>query len=176
MSFLWGLISSLPHSLGLASTNLGNKNALIIGTAMYGVGLITETVADYQKWISKQKYPGKFCNVGLWSISQHPNFFGNFLIWNGITLINISALIEPIVGDGSDLAFGVVVWSIHKAVFALLSPAFLWVFFLGQAKGEIGSGVDESMKRYGSDEEFKKYVDTVPLLVPNLKGIISQIF
>ena len=172
MSFLWGLVSSLPHSLGLASTNIGNKSALIIGTVIYAIGLITETVADYQKWMSKQNYPGKFCNVGLWSVSQHPNFFGNFLIWSGITLMNISAMFELTAGDESAITHAAtVILSSYKAVFALLSPAFLWLFFVGQAKGEIGSGVEESMKRYGSDEEFRKYIDTVPLFAPDLRRI-----
>jgi steroid 5-alpha reductase family enzyme len=135
---------------------------------IYATGLLTETIADYQKWTWKQTNPGKFCNAGLWSFSQHPNFFGNFLIWSGITVMNVPALIEPIHSDGTLVTkIASVLWAYRKAILAMLSPAFLWMFFNGQARGDIGSGVEESLKRYGNDAEFQEYIEKVPLFVPH---------
>ena len=172
MSFLRGVISSLPHSLGIASISPGNQGALVAGALIYTAGLLTETLADYQKWMWKQTNPGKFCSCGLWSASQHPNFFGNFLIWSGITVMNVPALIEPIGGDSSTVRNVVAsLWACRKALLALLSPLFLWVFFNGQANGTIASGVEESFKRYGDDAEFREYIKKVPLFVPQISSI-----
>ena len=155
LSFLWGVISSLPHSLGLAassssysfSPNGGNNiGFLIFGTFVYIVGLLTETIADYQKWTFKQTNPGQFCNIGLWSISQHPNFVGNICIWTGITIMNLPSL----------------EWRLVPI--ACLSPLILWRFFLGQAQGLVGSGVDLAMKKYGDDTGYIDYIENVPLL------------
>ncbi|KAL7449724.1 hypothetical protein ACHAWC_001761, partial [Mediolabrus comicus] len=163
LSFFWGVISSLPHSLGLAaaaasssssssfSLNGGNNTGfLFLGTFVYIVGLFTETIADYQKWTFKQTNPGQFCNIGLWSISQHPNFVGNICIWTGITIMNLP-LIE---------------WRLVPI--ACLSPLILWRFFLGQAQGLVGSGVDLSMKKYGNDADYIDYIENVPLLFPDV--------
>ena len=159
LSFLWGVISSLPHSLGLAasassssfSLNGGNSiGFLFLGTFVFIVGLLTETIADYQKWTFKQTNPGQFCNIGLWSLSQHPNFVGNICIWTGITIMNLP-LIE---------------WRLVPI--ACLSPIILWRFFLGQAQGLVGSGVDLSMKKYGNDTDYIDYIENVPLLFPDI--------
>jgi steroid 5-alpha reductase family enzyme len=158
LSFLWGVISSLPHSLGLAASSSSsfspsggnNVGFLFFGTFVYIVGLFTETIADYQKWTFKQTNPGKFCNIGLWSISQHPNFVGNICIWTGITIMNLSSL----------------EWRLVPI--ACLSPLILWRFFLGQAQGIVGSGVDLAMKRYGDDTGYRDYIENVPILFPDI--------
>lgn len=176
MSFLWGIVSSLPHSLGLASTSSGDELTLWLGTIIYVMGLLMETFADYQKWTWKQQNPGKFCGDGLWSLSQHPNFFGNFALWSGITIMNLPALVDPIDMDNFSRVMRAIIalWSRHKAILALLSPVLLWLFFNGQARGDIGSGVEESLKRYGDDTDFQKYITTTPLLVPDLRRLYGN--
>eukprot|EP00804_Cyclotella_cryptica_P011907 CCRYP_004397-RB/>CCRYP_004397-RB protein AED:0.08 eAED:0.08 QI:166/1/1/1/0.5/0.33/3/1306/370 len=177
LSFIWGFVSSLPHSLGLTSSLMGPNIYLLLGSIIFATGLLTESTADFQKWMWKQRHPGKFCNAGLWSISQHPNFFGNVLIWTGIAVMNAPALIQPIAFDDSSSIVTkavTVVWSLRRAIMALLSLMFLWFFFNGQAQGVIGSGVQESLKRYGDDSNYQDYVDTVPLLVPDLRILFDK--
>lgn len=78
-SMFWGLLGSLPHTFGCTSRLPGNPLVLKAGASLFGIALITETLADYQKWAFKRQNPGEFCSVGLWSLSQHPNYFGNLL-------------------------------------------------------------------------------------------------
>jgi Protein of unknown function (DUF1295) len=99
VSATWGIVCSLPHLLGTTSLVPGNAVVVQFGTLVYTVGWLVETLADYQKWTFKQQLGGstttKYCNVGLWSISQHPNWLGNLLLWCGIFLMNVTALVEP---------------------------------------------------------------------------------
>ncbi|KAF5835770.1 hypothetical protein DUNSADRAFT_6910 [Dunaliella salina] len=55
----------------------------LAGVALYSGGLALEAIADRQKdvWRSKPENKGKFIDEGLWSISRHPNYFGEILIW-----------------------------------------------------------------------------------------------
>lgn len=99
------------------------------------------------------------------------------MIWLGISVMNAPALTEPIV-NGSKSSFVTLaiatVWSCRNTILAFISPAFLWLFFLGQAKGDITSGVEESLKRYGADAKFQEYRNSVPLLVPDLRRIFDE--
>mmetsp|Transcript_3911 Transcript_3911/g.5722 ORF Transcript_3911/g.5722 Transcript_3911/m.5722 type:complete len:369 (-) Transcript_3911:898-2004(-) len=156
ISFFWGVISSLPHSLGISSSLEGNDIGLYSGTIIYTVGLLMESIADYQKWTWKQSNPGKFCRAGLWSVSQHPNFAGNILIWTGIAIMNVPSLS----------------WQLVPV--ACLSPLILWNFFLGQAQGSITSGVELALEKYGDDPGYSDYIETVPLLFPDLKRLLVK--
>ena len=48
-----------------------------------------ESIADYQKrhFLQNESNKGKFIKSGLWSISRHPNYFGEIGIYEGV--INI---------------------------------------------------------------------------------------
>lgn len=174
ISFLWGIICSLPHTLGTTSTSAGNPITLAIGSTVYLLGLATESKADYQKWIFKKQNPGKFCNEGLWSVSQHPNFFGNLLLWAGIYIMNIDSFIQPVNEGNSILSALSGSW---KAWVALLSPLFMWSLFYGQSSGAIMTSVEMANKKYGSDVTYIEYVKNVPLIIPRifnwLKSLLS---
>lgn len=47
-----------------------------------------ETVADHQKaaFQADPKNEGHFIRTGLWSVSRHPNYFGEILLWLGLYL------------------------------------------------------------------------------------------
>lgn len=56
-----------------------------------------ETVADTQKarFLSKSKAAGerhRVCDVGLWRYSRHPNYFFEWMVWNGLILMAIPSL------------------------------------------------------------------------------------
>nr|XP_010926476.2 uncharacterized protein LOC105048739 [Elaeis guineensis] len=84
---LWVWTVSLP----LTIVNAGDRNPSvkpqdIIGWIMWCVGLFIEATADQQKLMFKNSPSnrGKWCNVGLWKYSRHPNYFGEILLWWGI--------------------------------------------------------------------------------------------
>ena len=165
ISLLWGVVCSLPNLLGMTSSDPGNPVALYSGSVMYAAGLIIETLADYQKWRFKaDNGHGTFCNVGLWSISQQPNFFGNLLLWGGIFVMNAPALIGPIPEGAS-------IWEAISACWRLglaaLGPLFMWNLFHAQVQGSLTPATELAKGRYGGDPAYQKYLDTVPLIIPN---------
>lgn len=159
ISMLWGVVCSLPYTLGTTSSSPGDSASIKVGLVIFVVGLVTESLADYQKWMFKEGNPGQFCNVGLWSISQHPNFLGNLMVWAGIFVMNASALVDP----EAESIFGM-----YKRVgLALLSPFFMYSLFYGQASGNISNTVQMFKKKYGDQDGFEQYVNHVPLIFPN---------
>jgi steroid 5-alpha reductase family enzyme len=183
ISTLWGIICSLPHALGSTSPYPGNVYSLIVGLTLFGLGLITETRADYQKWIFKQQWTtagqtASFCNVGLWSISQHPNFLGNLLLWFGILVMNGPSLIEwgPL-RNNNKIAFPSLIWKCRRLFIALLSPCFMFLLFHGQASGYITNSVQLALQKYGGKPNglFEKYMKETPLIFPrNIMGWLYQ--
>jgi steroid 5-alpha reductase family enzyme len=170
-SFVWGILCSLPHSLGTTSNlnvPITESPCGIAGISLFVVGFLTESLADYQKWNFKKTYPGQFCNVGLWSISQHPNFVGNILLWSGIFLLNAPALIDPAPAAGGDSAtIFQTLWRFKRLALAALSPLILYKWFSVQIDGSATNTQELAMKKYGSDPEYGKYISSVPLLFPN---------
>ncbi len=47
------------------------------------IGIIGESIADYQLQQFKKLKTGAVCNRGLWYYSRHPNYFFEWLIWLG---------------------------------------------------------------------------------------------
>jgi steroid 5-alpha reductase family enzyme len=51
--------------------------------AVWVGGMLTEVVADQQKaaFRARPENKGRFIDEGLWSISRHPNYFGETMLW-----------------------------------------------------------------------------------------------
>lgn len=166
ISWLWGVVVSLPHCLGAASrmqpiSSLSFEKTLLGGgLLLFAVGWTIETVADYQKWMFKQQHDSStYCHVGLWSWSQHPNWCGNLLLWMGIWMINVPAMVGP----------HAKVQKVGRLALSCLGPLFLLALFHGQATGWILPSALEATKQrygYGTDLEYTHYVDQTPLLFP----------
>lgn len=171
ISAAWGIVCSLPHALGSTSTGMGSRLLLNGGVALYGLGLATETMADLTKTYFKSRNPGQFCDMGVWSISQHPNWLGNLMLWSGIFLMNAPALIQPVASKKVAVS-GVLqnLWRYRRVGLALLGPAFMWTLFDAQATGKIlgdSLAANHAKYGYGTDPKFTKYIDETPLIVPN---------
>jgi len=187
ISFLWGIICSLPHTLGSTSiSSIGNIYLKSIGVILFLLGFITETRSDYQKWMFKLQQPNgrtSPCTIGLWSISQHPNFFGNLLLWLGILIMNGDSLIECGRGrlwnpnktlplstrlPSSVSTILSLIWKARRLFLALLSPCFMYLLFHGQASGYITNSVQLAIQKYGGKPNglFEKYIQETPLIFP----------
>jgi len=63
-----------------------------LGLLLFGAGFMIETYADYQLAGFKRdpENRGKILTKGLWSVSRHPNYFGEALVWWGIGCYTLS--------------------------------------------------------------------------------------
>lgn len=162
ISFAWGWIVSLPHTLAAGvSLNMRPSFSWLdgLGIGLFAVGFLMETIADWQKWQFKKDPANrsKFCDVGTWRVSQHPNWFGNFLLWSGICVLNMSTL----------AAVGPV-----YVLPSLLSPLFLLALFYGQACGVISNTVELANAKHGHDPTYQEYLKRVPIFMPSASSLL----
>ncbi|GHD54216.1 hypothetical protein GCM10010335_68460 [Streptomyces galbus] len=59
------------------------------GTTLWTVGLFFEAVGDAQlaRFKADPANRGRIMNRGLWRLTRHPNYFGDFCVWWGLFLI-----------------------------------------------------------------------------------------
>lgn len=84
------LILSLPF-LSIAFNQEPLSILDILGFSVGIVGILGETIADWQLHRFTQKNRGKVCREGFWSRSRHPNFFFEWVFWIGIALFALKA-------------------------------------------------------------------------------------
>ena len=84
----------------IIATNSSNTMSIfeIIGILIWLSAFIMESVADMQKlsFFKKMKKLGqknKVCNVGFWKYSRHPNYFAEWMVWNGLIIASIPSWI-----------------------------------------------------------------------------------
>jgi steroid 5-alpha reductase family enzyme len=79
--------------LGALQTGAAPFNALDVVAAVVTAGaIVIETVADEQlrNFRRAKREAGDICNVGLWSWSRHPNYFGELSFWVGLFLFGLA--------------------------------------------------------------------------------------
>lgn len=89
LSFVVGL-PLLFISSESANTSLGILDYL--GISIWICGFLCEAIADIQlrRFKSDPNNKGKLLTTGLWSLTRHPNYFGDALLWWGIFVISLS--------------------------------------------------------------------------------------
>ena len=70
----------------------------VLGLLVWLFAFIFESIADFQKleFLKKMKNEGKqkqVCNVGLWKYCRHPNYFYEWMVWNGLIIASIPSLL-----------------------------------------------------------------------------------
>ena len=86
-------IIMLPATFVLnSSVDLGLSTLSYIGIGIWIFGFIVETIADYQKFVFKNKNPKKFIQTGLYKYSRYPNYFGEITLWWGLFIVTIPYL------------------------------------------------------------------------------------
>ena len=155
--FVWFSISSLWVSLTtMAAMNvITSKNynqdltLLYIGTIIWIIGFLFEIISDYQKIKFKNNAlnKNKFIDSGLWSISRHPNYFGEIILWIGIYIITLPST--------SGLEY-----------LGIISPLFV-IILLNKVSG-INLLEASADKKWGSSNEYQKYKKITPRLIPKL--------
>ena len=143
---MWVSICTMCAITAISSSQGIIANALFyLGLAFFIVGFAIEVVSDQQKsaFRAVPENKEKFITSGLWSKSQHPNYFGEILLWSAIALLSISSL------NGTQYL-------------TLISPIFTYVLLV------YISGVrmldDMGNKKWGHLEEYKEYKGNTPTL------------
>ena len=150
---LQGLWVSFTLAAALAAITVTNEVDFgiigLIGLLIWIIGFGFEAIADYQKnkFRSNPGNKGKFIKSGLWSISRHPNYFGEILLWVGIAIIALPTL------EG---------WR----WLTLISPVFV-TLLLTKVSGVplLEKRADE---KWGGQEDYEEYKKNTPVLIPKL--------
>ena len=144
---LWVFMCVFPALIVISSFNSGLNNYAIVGSAVWLFGFIFEIIADYQKSYFNKFNKGKFISSGLWSMSRHPNYFGEFMLWLGITIASIGYIDN------------------YKYI-VFLTPIFVYLL-LTRVSGvnlleEIGD------KRWSNNKDYKDYKKNTPIFFPKI--------
>ena len=124
----------------------------IIGICVWVIGFSFEVIADLQKskFAQNPANRDKFITVGLWSVSRHPNYFGEIVIWIGIAIIAFPSL------QG---------WG----YLTLISPIFV-AMLITQISG-VPLNERYADEKWGGQKDYEEYKKKTPVLIPKLPWI-----
>lgn len=71
---------------------------VLLGLIIALVGLFFEVVGDEQLRRHIARGEKKLMDKGLWSITRHPNYFGEIAIWTGLYIIGVSLFVTSSIG------------------------------------------------------------------------------
>ena len=145
---LWVAVSFGPGLAAMTSaTKAPPDTLLLLGAALWAGGFAIEVIADAQKrrFRDQEANAGRFIRDGLWAWSQHPNYFGEVLLWTGIALCALPAL------DG---------WQ-HVT---LVSPVFVWLLLTRISGTRMLDAT--ARRRWGDDPDYLEYAARTPRLIP----------
>jgi steroid 5-alpha reductase family enzyme len=121
---------------------------MVTGVFIWAIGLLIESIADWQKFQFAQKdaNKNKWISTGLWRYSRHPNYFGEILVWFGVYVFVVSGL------DGA------------VQYIAMASPLFITFILL------FVSGIPllekSADKRWGKNKNYLKYKKSTSIIIP----------
>ncbi|CAD6919930.1 unnamed protein product [Tilletia controversa] len=150
------MVNAIPAA---AQPALGARDA--IGLGLWLAAFLMEVVADNQKgaW-RKEKDEGKhqeaFISRGLWSLSRHPNMFGEIGLHTAEFVLATTALASaaPFFSPGPAIA---------AAALGPISEALLIRYVSGVSMQE-----EANDKKFKDDPKWKAYKDRTPVLIPFL--------
>ena len=85
---------ALPVFIIASNTSSKLSGFELVGLIIWALAFVMETLADIQKlaFLQEMKKQGKqrqVCNVGLWRFCRHPNYFAEWMVWNGLIIAAI---------------------------------------------------------------------------------------
>jgi steroid 5-alpha reductase family enzyme len=117
----------------------------LLGLLIMSGGFILETVADQQKSTFKASSPHQYCDVGSYRWVRCSNYLGEILFWVGNWTIGLVIYDSPM-----------------KWTVGLVGVVCIVLIMMGSTK-RLESSQDA---RYGDQDEYQKYIRTVPVLFP----------
>ena len=145
---IWVTLALGPGLAAISAETPAPADAfLLVGGLLWALGFGLEVIADEQKrrFRANPENAGRFIRHGLWAWSRHPNYFGEILLWIGITIVALPTLTG---------------W----AYLTLISPIWIWLL-LTRISGVRMLEVS-GRRRWGDDPEYQAYRARTPMLVP----------
>jgi len=144
---LQGLWVFLTLAAALAALSSAGREPLgwvaAIGFAMWCSGFVIEVIADRQKrtFRADPENQERFISSGLWAWSRHPNYFGEVLLWSGVTVVAL-----PVLSGWQ--------WV------TLISPVFVFILLTRVS----GTPMLEARanKQWGNDADYQAYKSRTP--------------
>jgi steroid 5-alpha reductase family enzyme len=121
-----------------------------VGLLFAFVGLFFEVVGDEQLRKHIEKRTKTLLTSGLWSITRHPNYFGEIMIWVGLYIVGIAVAINGNIGY---IYYGILI----------LSPLLMSTVLLKISTPLL----EKNMEKYDGWEDYKK---TTPMIFPWTKA------
>jgi len=80
---------AIPIVMGITGQFLIPTWMQYLGMFIWLIGFFFEAVGDYQLEVFKRKpsSKGKLMTTGLWSLTRHPNYFGEATLWWGVAIL-----------------------------------------------------------------------------------------
>jgi steroid 5-alpha reductase family enzyme len=148
---LWVIFTAAAALVAISSNNRKGLGLFAsVGFLLWVIGFTIEVIADLQKsrFSRDPENKGKFIQSGLWALSRHPNYFGEIMIWVGISILSLPAL------KGSQLI-------------ALISPIFV-TLLLTRVSG-VPLLEKKANQKWGGQKHYEDYKKRTPVLIPKFK-------
>lgn len=146
INFIVGSASYTAIKYNTFSFDSSNQYVVYVGLLIALIGLFFEVVGDEQLRQHISKGTHTLLQSGLWSITRHPNYFGEILIWIGLYISGITLLFS-----GSVNPFYYIV--------LVISPILMSVVLIKVSTPLL----EKNMEKYDAWEDYTK---RVPMLFP----------
>lgn len=147
---LWVTFTMAAALAGITSAKREPIGALaLFGALIWLTGFLLEAIADHQKSAFKKDPENRdsFIRSGLWSISRHPNYLGEIILWVGVSIVAIPVL------QG---------WQ-----WAMVSSPFFVALLLIRVSG-IPLLEKKADEKWGGQSDYEFYKKNTAVLVPKL--------
>jgi steroid 5-alpha reductase family enzyme len=137
-------IVSLSFLEGLSKDHIHTPILYALGLLLFVIGYGFEVIGDAQlrAHSSNPSNKGKLMKTGLWSMTRHPNYFGESVLWSGLALMSL----------GLNTSF--------VPILGALTITILVRYVSGVPL------LETRMKKY---EGFEEYAKDVPIFFPKIK-------
>jgi len=145
---MWIFLTSIAAITAISTRKIVAPDTLLfVGGFLWLFGFLFETISDFQKRKFKLKNKDGFITSGLWSVSRHPNYFGEIVLWIGVAIIAYPTL------------YG---WQ----YVSLISPLFVYLL-LTRVSG-VTLLEEHAEKKWGKDKKYISYKENTPELFPRI--------
>jgi len=150
---------AIPAFLIAANPSASISVLEVIGMLVWAGSFAMESIADMQKLfflkaMKKSGQKSKVCNIGLWKYSRHPNYFAEWMVWNGLVIAAIPSWLALFDHES------IIIWMLLGA--GLLMASKMMYSTLVYHTGAVPAEYYSVQKR----PEYKAYQETTNIFFP----------